>query len=126
MAIVAGSKFLSIPESTDTIERGSVVSNSKQQYYTIEDIVAEAVADGNLGVTGDLSVSGDLTVTGDGSTTDLTVTGAATVGSLAISAFGTAPAQNAVGTTGQIIIANDGIYVCIASGNWFKTTLATY
>jgi hypothetical protein len=142
MAIVEGSKFLSIPASTDTIERGSAVANARQQYYTIEDIVAEAVADGNLGVTGDLSVGGDLSIVGDGSTADLTVNAAATVGttldvtgnitgatitgsSLAVSALDTAPTVASTGTAGEIILAPEGLYVCLATDTWSLVTATT-
>jgi len=121
MAIVtAGHKFLGTSSDVKTSEVGSATANAKQEHWTIEDIVATAVSDGNLGVTGDMAVSGNLTVTGTGSAADMTVS------TLALSALGTAPAQTDAGTTGQIIVASDGVYVCIASGNWFKAALATY
>ena len=118
MAIVtAEHKFLGVAGSVNTKQTGSASVNANTKHWTIEDIVATAKADGDLGVTGDMAVSGNLTVTGTGSAADMTVS------TIALSALGTAPVQGDTGVAGEIRVVADGIYVCTAANTWASAAL---
>jgi hypothetical protein len=66
--IPSGTKFMGINPDVDTAEKRSTLSNSYQEYYTIDDIIAEAsAADTNIYNT-DGTLDGNRTVDLDGNT----------------------------------------------------------
>jgi hypothetical protein len=58
---------------------------------------------------------------GDGTTAFLSL--APIGGSLTV---GTAPAPDAAGTAGQMILDAPHLYICVASGTWVRAPFATY
>lgn len=89
---------------------------------------------GNIAILND--ANGDITLTTNGNSTaqwtlnssgNVVQTGTNTATQYRLSALNTAPASaSATGTTGEVRITSDYIYVCIATNTWVRAALATW
>lgn len=64
--IPSGTKFMGVDPAVDTAEKRSTLSNSYQEYYTIDDIIADAVANDTNIYNTDGTLTGNRIVTCDG------------------------------------------------------------
>lgn len=71
--IPSGTKFMGVDPAVDTAEKRSTLSNGYQEYYTIDDIIADAVANDTNIYNTDGTLDGNRTVDLDGNI--LTFTG---------------------------------------------------
>lgn len=77
--------------------------------------------------TGDLGPKTNAKLAFNSSTGKLTVDGDVTADSFTLSGLQTAPvAANSTGTTGQIVIDADYIYVCVGTDTWKRAAIATW
>lgn len=98
--------------------------NSNNSYYNGIGISSVATGNYGYGIVSSATAIGSVGVAASGVATDLYLNGS---GKIMIASFPTAPVSStATGTTGEVRITADYIYVCTATNTWKRVALSTW